>query len=110
MYSNPPPHGTLAYFNSFQLFTKIPDYSIDVAVGYGLDGRFSIPGKGNLFFSTPQDPHTLWGHPVSRKIGAERVFFFMVVKFTTYFSLAPRSRIVELHLHSHIHLRGVLLN
>jgi hypothetical protein len=30
-----------------------------MAIGYGLDGRGSIPGRGTRFFSTSQRPHLL---------------------------------------------------
>lgn len=60
--------------------------------------RGSISGKGKEFFSFPYGPDGLWGPP-SR-----------VVKLTAHFHLLPRSRIVELDLHSPTSLHGVVLN
>jgi hypothetical protein len=34
-----------------------------IAMGYGPDGRSSIPGRGKRFFSIPQRPELLWGPP-----------------------------------------------
>jgi hypothetical protein len=39
------------------------DSSVGIAMGYGLDGRGLIPGKGKRFFSTPQLLNRLWGPP-----------------------------------------------
>jgi hypothetical protein len=33
-----------------------------LSTGYRLDGRGSISGRGNRFFSNPQRPDQLWGH------------------------------------------------
>jgi hypothetical protein len=37
--------------------------SAGIATGYGLDGRGSIPGMGNKFFSIPQPRDRLRGPP-----------------------------------------------
>jgi hypothetical protein len=37
------------------------DNSVGVAIGYGLDGRDSIIGGGNVSFSSPQRPVRFWG-------------------------------------------------
>jgi hypothetical protein len=79
-------------------------------MGYGLDGRGSIPGRGKEFFSSPQrsdwlwDPSSLlsngyWGQRVKRQ----------AVKLTTHFNVVPKSRI-ELYLHSPICIHGIVLN
>lgn len=39
------------------------DTSVDIAVGCGLDGRCSIPGRGKIYFSFPQHPHWLRDPP-----------------------------------------------
>jgi len=35
-------------------------------LGYGLDDRGSIPGKGRIFFSLCPHPDWFWSHPASR--------------------------------------------
>jgi hypothetical protein len=37
------------------------DSSVGIATGYGMDGGGSIPGRGKIFFLTPQRPEQLWG-------------------------------------------------
>jgi hypothetical protein len=46
-----------------------------------------------------------WAHPASYTMGSSQG-----VKVTTHFHLVPRSKMVELYLHSPIHLHGVVLN
>jgi hypothetical protein len=43
------------------------------AMGYGLDGRVSIPAKGKRFFSIPQCPDRVWAPP-SLSNGYRRLF------------------------------------
>jgi hypothetical protein len=38
-------------------------HGVGIAMGYGLDGRGSIPGRSKRFFSFPQCPDRLWGQP-----------------------------------------------
>jgi hypothetical protein len=90
----------------------IQDSSVGIATSYGLDGRGSIPEKSKIFlFSTaskpalgPTQPPIQWLPGVSspgREIGRG-------VKLTTHFHLVPRSRMLELYLHSPICLSGIL--
>jgi hypothetical protein len=37
------------------------DISVGIAMGYGLDGPGSIPGRGTLFFSNSQGPRLALG-------------------------------------------------
>jgi hypothetical protein len=39
------------------------DASVGIVTGYRLDGRGSIPGRGKIFFSSPQRPDRLLGPP-----------------------------------------------
>jgi hypothetical protein len=39
---------------SIQLMDRSRESSVGIAMGYGLDGRSSIPGRGKGFFSIPQ--------------------------------------------------------
>jgi hypothetical protein len=45
------------------------DSSDGIEMGYGLDGRGSIPGKGKRFFSTSQHLDRIWGSPGLLYIG-----------------------------------------
>jgi hypothetical protein len=75
---------------------------------YGIDGRGSIPSKGEIFVSSaasrpalgPIQPPIKWVHG---KISTG-------VKLTTNLQLVPRSRIVELYLHTPIRVHGIMLN
>jgi hypothetical protein len=58
---------------------------VSIAMGYRLDGQGLIPGRGKESFLSPG------------------------VKLTTHLHLVPRSRMVELYLHSPICLHGVVL-
>jgi hypothetical protein len=40
------------------------DSSVGIPTGYGLDGLGSIPGRGKIFFSTPQHLARIWGPPI----------------------------------------------
>jgi hypothetical protein len=89
------------------------DSLVRIATGYGLDGRGSIPGKGKRFISCPQCPDRLCRPPRHLSYGYCRLFPLgssgRGVKLTTHLHLAPRSRMVKLHLHSSIRLHGVVL-
>jgi hypothetical protein len=53
------------YCNRVYLFPLFQNWSRDSSVGtvtgYGLDDRASIPGRGKIFFSTPQHPNLFRG-------------------------------------------------
>jgi hypothetical protein len=76
-------------------------------------GRGSIPGEGKEFvfthsIQTGSGVHTV-SYPMSfggSSIGGKATN----VKMITHLQLIPRSRLVEVNLHSPIHLHGVILN
>jgi hypothetical protein len=37
------------------------DSSVSIVTDYRLDGRSSVPGRGERFFPSPQHPDQLWG-------------------------------------------------
>jgi hypothetical protein len=93
--------------------TESRDTSVGIGTGYGLDGRCSIPGGGKISLfpirSRPAlgptltpiqwEPRTFpWGHSGRG------------VKLIAILYLVPRSRMVELYLHSPICLHGLTLN
>jgi hypothetical protein len=88
------------------------DSSVGIETGYGLDGRDSIPDRGEIFFFTVASRPSLG--PTQRRILRVLVFLRRYsgrsVKLTTYFHLVPRSRMVELYLYSSIRLYGVVHN
>jgi hypothetical protein len=51
--------------NSVLMNGRSRNSSLDTAMGYGLDGRGSIPGIGNVFFSTPSAQTCSAPHPAS---------------------------------------------
>jgi hypothetical protein len=76
-------------------------------VGHGLNSQGSIPRRGKRFFSTvsslalgPTKPRNQW------VLGA----FSLGVKLTTHLQEKLRSGMVELYLHSPIHLYDIVLN
>jgi hypothetical protein len=85
------------------------DSSVGIPMGYGVDGRRSISGTGKRFFSILQRPDRLWG---SRSLLSNRYqgFFPWAVKPTIHLHPVPRSRMMELYLHSHICLHGAVPN
>jgi hypothetical protein len=84
------------------------------ATGYRLDGGVSITGGGKRFFSTSQRSDPLWG-PSSFLTNGSRGLFprglsVRGVMLTTHLHQVPRSRMVELYLHSPLSLRGIVVN
>jgi hypothetical protein len=79
---------------------------------YGLDGQGSIPDKGKKFVFIPQSPDRLWGPPslLSNRYRGILPRGCRGVKLSTHLHPEPRSRIVELYLHSPICLRGTVFN
>jgi hypothetical protein len=86
---------------------------VGIATGYGLDDLGSIPGIAQ-FFCPPQRPDRFWDPPSFFSNGYReqfpREYSGRSVKLSTYLQLVPRSRIVELYLHSPICLHGMVLN
>jgi hypothetical protein len=78
-----------------------------ISTGYGLDGPRSIPGSVR-FLSSPQLPDRLWGPP-SLLSNGHRGEGGRCVKLTTHLHLMPRSRKVELYLHSPYVFMALLL-
>jgi hypothetical protein len=87
------------------------DNSVGVATGYGLDGPGSIPSRVKIYFS-PQHPDRLWDPPslLSNGYGGllSRRYSGQDMNLTTHFHVVPRSRMVEIYLHSLIRLHGVV--
>jgi hypothetical protein len=50
-------------FNFLSRRKRSRDSSLGIAMGHSLDGRGSLPGKGNLFSSCPKCPDRLFGPP-----------------------------------------------
>jgi hypothetical protein len=75
-----------------------------VMTGYGLKGRSSIPVMCKRFISSPKHSDLLWG-PTIILFSEYRGQFPLGksgrgVKLTTHLPLVPRSKMVELYLHS----------
>jgi hypothetical protein len=83
-----------------------------VVAGYWLDGRGSIPGTAKSFVSTAQCPDRLWGPPISyaMRTGGSSQGLKWPVREAYHLHLVPRSRLVELYLHSLMCLHDVVLN
>jgi hypothetical protein len=77
-------------------------------------GELSRYSRGKMFFSTPQRLDRALGptqSPIEWIPGPlSQGYSGRHVKLTTHLYLVPRSRIMELHLHSPIHLNGVVFN
>jgi hypothetical protein len=90
----------------------LPESSNVTAKACGLGDRDSIPGRGKRFSSIPKSPERLWG-PHSLLFNEYRRLFpgenGRGVKLTTHLHIMPRSRVVELYLHSPC-LHGIVLN
>jgi hypothetical protein len=52
---------SLRYYEMKELNAYWVCSSVRIAMGWGLDGRGSIPDRGKKFFATPQRPDRLWG-------------------------------------------------
>jgi hypothetical protein len=83
-----------------------------IATGYGLNGRVSILGRGKGIYFTasklarrPTQPPTYW---LPEALSPRESCWYM--KLITHLHLVLKSRTVELHLHSSIHLRSVVIN
>jgi hypothetical protein len=70
------------------------DSSVGIETDYGLDFWGSIPGRGKIFFFTPQRPDRLWGPPSLLSNGYRGIFprglCGRSVKLTTHLHLVPR--------------------
>jgi hypothetical protein len=90
------------------------DSPVSTVRGYGLDRWDSIPGRGKIFsllHSIQTDSRT---HLASYLMGTEGSFskgkVARAMKLTVSLHIVPRSKIVELYLHSFICLNSMLLN
>jgi hypothetical protein len=82
--------------------------SVGTATDYGLDYQGSIPGKGksflfSIFSGSALGPTQL---PIRWIPGA----LSLGLKLVTLFHLLPRSRMMELYLHSPTCIHGIVLN
>jgi hypothetical protein len=83
----------------------IRDRSVCIVTDYGMDGRGSIAGRGKKFIWTPQTSLWLWDSPRLLSNGYQELFPRGLsgqrnVKLTIYLHPMPKSRMVELYLHS----------
>jgi hypothetical protein len=87
------------------------DSAAGVAIGYGLGVLVPI---GASIFSSPLHPDRLWGPPSLLSNGYRRLFPRRLCgqgdKLITHLQVVPRSRMVELYLHSTIRLHDVVFN
>jgi hypothetical protein len=81
------------------------DSLVSIATGYELDARGSNPERG----LSPQRPERLW-RSTGLLFNGYWGLFPPGVKMATYVYLGPRSRMLELYLHSPIRFGGVVLN
>jgi hypothetical protein len=100
-------------------FLSLPIEQMNVCVdcvvtGYLLDGRGSVPGRGTRFFFLSHRPDRFWDPPslLSNMYWGlfPRSRSGWGVKLIIYLHPMSRSRMVELHLHSPIRLRVMMLN
>jgi hypothetical protein len=54
--------------------TYILTTAVGIVASYGLDGAGSNPGRGKIFFFTPQHPYRIWGPPSLLSIGYDGYF------------------------------------
>jgi hypothetical protein len=84
-----------------------------IVMGYMLDSPGSIHDGARLF-SSSQPPDCLWGPPSLVSNGYWGLFpqgwSGLGTKLTTYLHIVPRSKKMELYLHSLICLSGIVLN
>jgi hypothetical protein len=82
------------------------DSSVGIATGYRLDGRGSIPGGAENFSLLYNVQTGSEAHPASYPLGTGTVSKGVKrpggVKLINHLHLLPRSRMVELYLHSSI--------
>jgi hypothetical protein len=87
-------------------------YSLDGSVGittiYWLDGRGSISSKGKRYFSAQRPDR--FRNSLSLSCNIHRGKAAQGVKLTTHLHRVPRSRMVEICLHSPLRFNGVVLN
>jgi hypothetical protein len=92
------------------------DSSVGIATVYGLADRrggSSSPGRvKNFHFSIPSRPALGSTQPPIKWLSGalSRGLSGRGVKLTTHLQLVPRARNVDLYIHSHIRLHGVMLN
>jgi hypothetical protein len=94
---------------SILLLLRSRDSSVGIAAGYGLQSPGSIRGREKLLLS-PLRPDRFWSPPRLLANGQRGRFpregeSGRGVKLTTDMHLVPRSRMMELHLHSHMSSR-----
>jgi hypothetical protein len=53
------------------VYSQILDSSVGTAMGYRMEGRGSIPGRGTRFFSASHRQDRLWGYPASYPLSTE---------------------------------------
>jgi hypothetical protein len=82
-------------------------------MGYGLDGPVSIPGRAKFSLlhgvQTDSGANPITSYPMGIGGDFPRGYSGQDPKLTTHFHLVPRSRMVELYLHSPICLHGIVL-
>jgi hypothetical protein len=104
----------IAYFYaSVLIISSMVKSSVGIVMGYGLDGQGLIPSR-DRFFSAPQHPERLWVPPSLLPNRYQWLIPLGVsgpgMKLIAYLHLVTRSIMVELYLHSPIHLHSVVLN
>jgi hypothetical protein len=94
-------------FNILALFIRRWERIIET--GYKLEGRGSILGRGERFFSSPQHPDRLSGPPSLLSNAYLELFPLgysgRSVKITTHLHIVPRPRLVNLYLRSPIRIQ-----